>query len=73
MSNSLDPDQNRNSVCKGYQQTTKVSESKERAKTNISTKSIIINRCAHFREHSSNVNVIWFITHELWSWGHSMY
>ena len=32
MSNSLDPDQDMHSVCKGYLETTKVAASKERVK-----------------------------------------
>ena len=34
MSNSLDPDQDRHSVCKDYQQTTKVAADKEIVKRN---------------------------------------
>ena len=40
MSNSLNPDQDRQTVCKGYQQTTRVAAINERAKA---MKQLIIN------------------------------
>ena len=36
MSNGLEPDQDQHSVCKGYQQTTKVSPSKEKVEDEFS-------------------------------------